>query len=161
MQKIIWLQGIPDRDITDCHIDTLARFGLDNTIILSRPHATAPQSDPFYGVYEQAKAILSNATDSMGKPFSIVEIEEAKTVPRAAEDESIPDEACTSYVNFYLVNGGIIVPQFGDKRTDSRAIEAIKGLWPEREVVPVTLNWLAWAGGGVHCATQQWPSIPK
>lgn len=161
VQKIIWVQGAKGIDVTDSHVDALARFGPGDTVILSRPNDAVPRSDVLYGAYQQAKSVLSRTTNAAGRSLMIVEIEEAKTVPRAVEDEMDPGEACTSYVNFYLANGAAIVPQFGDDKTDPRALEVIKQLWPERDVVPVMLNWMAWAGGGVHCATQQWPLLPK
>jgi agmatine deiminase len=101
--------------------------------------------------------VLSISTNANGYPFSIVEIEEAATVPRAEEDASASGVAATSYVNFYLANGAVIVPQFGEYRTDEMAVQTMKELFPDRVVETVMLNWMPFAGGGLHCATQPWP----
>lgn len=161
IQKIIWVRGAKSVDVTDFHVDSLARFGPDDTVILSRPNDAVQRSDVLYSVYQQAKSVLSKATNAAGRPLRIVEIEEARTVPRAIEDSLDPGEICTSYVNFYLANDAVIIPQFGDDKTDAKALEVLNDLWPTRDVVPVTLNWMAYAGGGVHCATQQWPSLSE
>ena len=162
VQEIIWLQGAQGLDITDYHVDLLARFGPNSTtVVLSRPNVVIPCTHPRYLVYEQAKFVLSTSTNAASQPLTIVEIEEAATVPRAEEDVLYPGEAATSYTNFYLVNGAVIVPQFGENRTDEQAVRIMRELFPDRAVEPVMLNWMAWAGGGVHCATQQWPLLPE
>jgi agmatine deiminase len=154
--KIIWLPGITDTEITDCHIDALARFADPRTVILSRPNNAISHDDPNYTVYDQAHHILSSATNANGESFKIIEIEEALTVPRKEntpqdqtvvqqEDDWVP---ATSYVNFYLANGAVIMPQFGDERTDSAAVETMRLLFPDRVVETVKLDWMAYAGGG-------------
>ncbi|KAK5164301.1 uncharacterized protein LTR77_009996 [Saxophila tyrrhenica] len=162
VEKIIWLP--------DYHIDSLARFGPDSrTIILSRPNDAIPHDHPTYIVYDQSHAILSAATNAAGQRYRIIEIEEALTVPRVSnrpkeqttvlpEDNWLP---ATSYVNFYTPNGAIVVPQFGEERTDQEAVDVLQRLFPERAVEKVVLDWMAYAGGGPHCATQQWPVLGR
>ena len=156
--KTIWLEGVKGRDVSDYHIDRLARFGHNSSIVvLSRPHNSIPWWDPRYIAYEQARFVLGTSTNAKGHAFEIVEIEEAATVPRAEEHGWAPGVAATSYVNFYLANGVVIIPQFGEYRTDEMAVQIMEELFPDRVVETVTLNWMPWAGGGPHCATQQWP----
>lgn len=163
VRKIIWLQGARGIDVTDYHVDSLARFGHSNTVILSRPNAEVQYTNPRYMAYEQAKSVLSTSINAAGQPLKVVDIEEAETVPRAlGEDDGLAlGEPVTTYVNFYLVNGAVIVPQFGDERTDRKAVEMMKMLFPKRTVETVLLNWMPWAGGGVHGATQQWPLLSE
>ena len=61
-----------------------------------------------------------------------------------------------AYTNFYLCNGGIIVPTRGE--TDAEALALIGSLYPGRETVAVGGEVLALGGGGVHCITQQVPA---
>lgn len=158
IKKTIWLEGIKTVDANDYHIDRMARFGPNSSIvILSRPHETVPRWDPRVIAYEQARFVLSTSTNANSHAFNIVEMEEAATVPRAEEDGWASVVAATSYVNFYLANGAVIVPQYGEHRTDEMAVQTMKELFPDRVVETVVLNWMPWAGGGLHCATQQWP----
>jgi agmatine deiminase len=160
--KAIWLQGAMGLDVTDGHIDHLARFGPNsNTVILSRPHISVPWTDPRFVAYAQARFVLSTSSNAAGAPFNIVEIEEAATVDRAEDDGMAPGEAATSYVNYYLANDAVIVPQFGEHRTDEKAVQTMKELFPDRVIETVTLNWLPWAGRGPHSVTQQWPFVKE
>lgn len=195
VNKTIWLEGVKGTDITNSHIDQLARFGADSrTVILSRPHETVAKTDPRYKAYEQARTVLSTSTNNAGQSFNIVEMKEAATVPRQeqeAEDlfwasvdsrsalasydtirdyESLSSEAeqsaeqkkkfkaVPSYTNFYLIDGAVIVPQFGEHRTDEAAVQTMKELFPDRVIETVMLDWMPWAGGGVHGAAVQWPA---
>jgi agmatine deiminase len=65
-----------------------------------------------------------------------------------------------SYVNFYIANHGVIVPQFGDPIYDTLAIEALRPLFPNRTVVGVPSKEILIGGGNIHCITQQIPYIP-
>jgi agmatine deiminase len=160
IKKTIWLQGVMGLDATNGHIDRLARFGPNSsTIILSRPHISVPWTDPRFVAYAQARFVLSTSSNAAGVPLSIVEIEEAETVDRAEHDCMTPGEAATSYVNYYLANDAVIVPQFGDHRTDGKAVETMKELFLDRVVETVTLNWMPRARRGPHSVTQQWPLI--
>ena len=63
-----------------------------------------------------------------------------------------------SYVNYYVCNGGVIAPQFGDSDTDAEARRALRRHYPGREVVTLNTDTLGQLGGGIHCATQQMPA---
>ena len=76
------------------------------------------------------------------------------TLPRRAGDRM-----AASYVNFYIANGGIVAPTFGDPH-DAAALAALRGLFPEREVVGVPAREILLGGGNIHCITQQQPAIP-
>ena len=61
------------------------------------------------------------------------------------------------YTNFYICNGGLIVPTRGEE-TDAEALALLESLYPGREAVAVSGEMLALGGGGVHCITQQVPA---
>lgn len=73
------------------------------------------------------------------------------SVPRKAGDICI-----ASYVNFLIVNGGVIVPQYGDEN-DELALQQIQEMFPERKVVGVYTREIVYGGGNIHCITQQQP----
>jgi agmatine deiminase len=62
-----------------------------------------------------------------------------------------------SYINHYLVNGGVILCGFNDPN-DERAVAALQTAYPERKIVLVDARPLFARGGGIHCITQQQPA---
>ena len=67
------------------------------------------------------------------------------------------DVAIASYMNFLIVNGGVIVPQYDDPN-DELALEQVRAMFPDREVVGVRTREIAYGGGNIHCITQQEPA---
>ena len=154
VKKIIWLPGLKDHDITDYHIDAFARFTSPGVVLLSK--STREVQSAEFEAYAEAKKILKDATDASGRQLRVFEVAEPDLadVPGAEYGST-----CASYVNFLLVNGGVIMPRFGVKKTDSEALEIFQHIFPSKMVVQVDLNALPRLGGGIHCATQQVPSL--
>lgn len=74
------------------------------------------------------------------------------------EDErSAGERLAASYVNFYISNGAVILPQFGDVN-DGKAAAVLKEAFPDREIVPVYARDIIVGGGNIHCITQQIPA---
>ena len=93
---------------------------------------------------------LRETTDANGRELNIVVIEEAHEAER-------PNEIfASSYINFYIANGGIVMPRFGIVR-DEDARRNIAGLFPDSEVIQLEISDIAIGGGGIHCITQQQP----
>lgn len=166
-EKIIWLPGRRNLDITDGHVDGLVRFVAPGKVLLSRPSSTDDDSDAFVQMYQEAYDILARATDARGRRFHITEVAEAdlgkldigrrarKDIERGKEDYP-----SLTYVNYLVVNDGVIFPQFGDKKADKAALKIIQDLYPQREIEPVYIYELPFYGGGIHCSTQEIP-IPR
>ena len=70
------------------------------------------------------------------------------------------ERLAASYVNFYLCNGKVILPQFGDEM-DKEARRILGECFPERQVVPLSARAVIVGGGNFHCLTQQIPSITQ
>ncbi|MAN63269.1 MAG: agmatine deiminase, partial [Parvibaculum sp.] len=66
------------------------------------------------------------------------------------------DRLAASYINFYIGNGVIVVPQFGDPK-DKEAVLQLAGLFPDRKIIPVIAREILLGGGNIHCITQQQP----
>ena len=66
------------------------------------------------------------------------------------------ERLAASYVNFYIANGSIVMPGFGDP-ADEKAKEILQGLFPDREVVQIYARDILIGGGNIHCITQQIP----
>ncbi|OAQ58318.1 peptidyl-arginine deiminase family protein [Pochonia chlamydosporia 170] len=151
--KVIWVKGAKDQDITDWHIDALARFACPGTVLLSQPGTESSQvvTDTF----KNAKSVLEAETDAKGRKLQVYEVEEAN--PSLFDGE--PYQVVLSYLNYLLVNGGVLIPAFGDEAADGKALRLFKKVFPDREVAQVHLSTLRRLGGGIHCATQQVPEV--
>ncbi|GAB7185341.1 porphyromonas-type peptidyl-arginine deiminase [Kitasatospora sp. Ki12] len=154
MDKVIWLAGLAGQDITDDHIDCLARFTAPGRVILDKP---GPGTDRIWvQVYEQAKQVLRTATDAQGRPLTVIEL----PGPDRARIRGRGKDFLSSYTNFYVANGAVFVPQFGDAYADGLACTILQAEFPGRDVVQLNIDTIASGGGGIHCATQSQPAVP-
>ncbi|MFG2138529.1 agmatine deiminase family protein [Streptomyces sp. NPDC048650] len=147
---VIWVDGVRGKDITDYHVDALARFSEPGVVVMSTPDEEAPQ-DLWTDAYDQARKVLDRAVDARGKRLEVVELPEPVDIGRRG------DGFLASYVNYYVVNGAVILPGFGDKKADSDARSIVRELYPGRKVVQLPVDTLGEGGGGIHCSTQQLP----
>ncbi|MGW7230274.1 agmatine deiminase family protein [Streptomyces cyaneofuscatus] len=147
--KVIWLPygGLLDTE-TDGHVDGVCAFAAPGTVVVSLPEDPA---HPDYARMRANRAVLEVTTDAQGRPLTIIDI------PQTAGADIAGVEVEVSYLNFYLANGGVVVPVAGDAQ-DEAALQVIAGAYPGRKVVGVTAPAIAYGGGGVHCITQQIPA---
>ena len=155
VSKIISLKGIKGKDITDCHVDAVVRFARAGVVVVSRPHINSGKE--WVAVADEAIAILSNDTDAHGRAFEVHVLQEPDPLPLM---DSPGDELVLSYANFYYVNGGVIIPAFGDTEADRAAKGLFERLFPGRSIVQVKVHAMVKEGGGIHCVTQQVPKLP-
>ncbi|KGO44540.1 Peptidyl-arginine deiminase, Porphyromonas-type [Penicillium expansum] len=154
IEKVIWFPGRRNVDITDVHMDAEARFVRPGVIAYSKPHAIA--IDLWKELSTEIREILDRETDAKGRRLQIHTIEEPD--PRGLV-KSEHEELAASYVNFYFVNGGLIIPKFGDGERDQKALEMFQALLPERVIRQVYANAIPLTGGVLHCVTQQVPAM--
>ncbi|MFE3504702.1 agmatine deiminase family protein [Kitasatospora sp. NPDC059160] len=152
VRKVIWFKGVAGQDITDCHVDALARFAEPGTVVLHRPAADTPP-DVWTTASNQAVQVLQTATDAKGRTLKVVDLPE----PDFDLIQGAGKNFLATYINYYVCNGGVIVPKFGDQAADDKAAGIIGDLHPGRKVTQVSINHIAAGGGGIHCATQQQP----
>jgi agmatine deiminase len=141
VETILWLgMGlVEDRD-TDGHVDLIAAFTRPGEVVLQM----VPEDNANFTNCQHNHAVLAGAG---------VQVVQMPHLPYATV---AGDTVAGSYLNFYICNGGVIVPVAGAE-TDAPALEIIAGCYPGREVVPVPGLVLAYGGGGPHCITQQVP----
>lgn len=151
VDKIIWLKRGLFGDETDGHIDNVACFARPGSIILQT--CLDPQ-DPNYEICEENLKILHNITDAKGRKLEIILIQQ----PPARFYQG--SRLTLSYLNFYFVNGGIILPVFGGEaeETDLLAEQALQKIFPERRIKKINGMSIIKEGGNVHCVTQQMPA---
>jgi agmatine deiminase len=148
---VIWLEGHMAGDDTDGHIDQLARFVGPRTVV------AVVEEDPAEENYEPlADNIhrLQTAVDQDGRPLELVTLPMPR--PRYLNHQRLP----ASYANFYIANGAVIVPTFGDP-ADQIACDTLSRLFPDRQIVPIGAIDLVCGLGAFHCMTQQEPAATE
>jgi agmatine deiminase len=152
VRKVIWLPGIAGRDITDGHTDFYARFAQPGVVVA---HVDRDPASYDYAVTRRHLEILRSATDVNGKALRIVEL----PGPQRRRGTYGGNDFAAGYVNFYVINGAVIMPEFGDAPADALARRRIAAVFPGRAVVQLNIDAIAAGGGGIHCTTQQQPKL--
>lgn len=142
--RIIWSRGVYGMDITDYHIDSLARFTRPGHLLINQPRQP-DMADPFHRAASDTEAACRRA----GLAVEVIFEPDRRRV--ASED------FVASYMNYYTCNGAVIAAAFGDADTDKAAADALARHFPGRQVVTLNVDALGELGGGIHCATQQVP----
>lgn len=158
VKKIIWFDGVKNKDITDTHVDCLARFVRPGVVILNRSFP-GKSVDSWSLSSDQALTVLNSSTDADGNTFKVIELFEPD--PSKIVINGNPKNFLSSYVNFYVGNGFVIVPAFGDTVSDLKAQQTLQQQFPGRTIVPVQISALATAGGGIRCATHEQPAMSQ
>lgn len=151
-EKLIWAPGRKGADITDYHIDALARFTEPATVLIQLPEAV-DKHDPWSVAAFETYEILRDAKDARGRRLEIA------VVPEPYDTRVTTADFVASYVNYYVCNGAVITAEFGDEDIDREASSILAGLYPDREVVTLNVDPIGETGGGIHCATQQQPAV--
>lgn len=150
LKKIIWLPGIKGKDITDGHTDFYARFARPGVVVA----AYEPDPESFdHAVTKRHLDILHTSTDAHGRNLEVVVL----NAPSQIRDTYASDDFAAGYVNYYVCNGAVIVPEFGDKWADTNAKLKLEQLFPDRNIVHLNIDGIAAGGGGIHCTTMQEP----
>ena len=142
--RVIWSDGVWDEDITDYHIDSLARFTGPGRVLINLPDDPDPR-DPFHVAALQTHDTLAKA----GLDIEVI------PEPNRRRVDSL--DFVASYANYYVCNGVVIAAEFGDPETDAIARDALQRHYPGREVVMLNVDPLGELGGGIHCATKEMP----
>ena len=169
VERIVWLPRGVYMDETDGHVDNLCCFARPGVVLLTW---TDDPEDPVYAICREAQAILSREHDACGRAFEIHPIHQPGPLfmteeesaglshSRWAKPRRPGDRLAGSYINFYIANGGVVMPLFDDSR-DAAAREAVEVCFPDREVVGVPAREILLGGGNIHCITQQQPNVSK
>lgn len=148
--RIIWLGEGLKEDETDGHIDNVACFAPGGRVILTMPR---DRSDPNYPAMSDNLAKLLQVSNAAGRQFEVVEL----PMPYEIRHRHDGTRLEMNYTNFYLPNGAVIMPAFGDKG-DEEARRILADVFPDREIVQLDANAIVEGGGGIHCITQQEPA---
>ena len=165
VSQIIWLGKGVFNDETDGHIDNLACFVRPGHVCLTW---TDNKRDPQHAISLDAWERLNDARDAKGRRLKVTKLplpgpltlgakEAVGIISREGTKPRVAGERlAASYVNFYIANGGIVMPLL-DSRTDRAAAAQLKRLFPGRRVSGVPAREVLLGGGNIHCITQQVP----
>ena len=166
VQKIVWLPRGIYNDETNEHVDNVCAYVGPAEVVLAW---TDDESDPQYPLSKACLDVLEQATDARGRRFVVHKLPipakpvcvqpdelEGYTFEAGEDTREAGERLAASYVNFYISNGGILLPQFGDKN-DAAAVRILQECFPTRRVYPIPARDILLGGGNIHCITQQIP----
>ena len=141
LERVVWLGSGLLNDHTDGHVDNIARFVAPGRVAIPSPAG----DDPNEAVYKSAAQRLREAK------LDIVTLPSPGRIENA-EGDLIP----ASYMNFYIGNAEVVVPQYG-VANDSAAVTVVQALFPDRKAVGLRADHILTGGGSFHCISQQIP----
>ena len=165
-EKVIWLPYGIYQDETNEHVDNVAAFVGPAELVLAW---TDDQNDPQYAMSVADLELLEQETDAKGRHFTIHKLP-IPALHQVVTEEDLPgyiyeegeeeryagERLAASYVNFYIANKAVLVPQFQDKN-DQVALDILSKCFPDRKVVGIPARDILLGGGNIHCITQQIP----
>ena len=169
-EKVLWLPRGIYNDETNEHVDNVCAFVAPGEVVLAW---TDDEKDPQYELSMASYKYLESQRDAKGRKLKIHKLPipdipvlvEQKDLDNYEFEEGedfreVGERLAASYVNFYFVNGAALVPMFGGKNEagDVRAIDILKGICKDREIIGIPARDILLGGGNIHCITQQ---IPK
>lgn len=143
VRDFCWLGDGLAADHTDGHVDNLARFVGPATIVI--PIASRPD-DPNMAIYDDA----ASRAEAAG-----LKVSRLPSVGKYLVDGIV---APASYMNFYIGNSIVAVPQYGVPE-DGPALENLAACFPGRRITGLSSRALLRGGGSFHCISQQIPAL--
>jgi len=148
VSKVLCLNhGYLSGDDTDSHIDTLARFVDEQTIVYLK---CEDKDDEHYEALKKMEDELKTFSDQDGKPLKLVPLPFTKAIYDG--DERLP----ATYANFLIMNKAVLVPTYRDAN-DQKALAVLKEVFPGRQIIPIDCSTLIRQHGSLHCVTMQFP----
>ncbi len=149
VNRILWLNnGYLAGDDTDSHIDTLARFCDLKTICYVQ---CLDKKDEHYKALKAMEKELKAFKTADGTPYNLIPL----PMPEAIYDED-GERLPATYANFLIINRAVLVPTYGVPQ-DQKALEILRGCFPDREIVGLDCRPLIYQHGSLHCVTMQFP----
>lgn len=148
VKKAIWLSEGISGDDTDGHIDDIARFVNENTVVCM---VEEDKNDDNYRALRQNMELLEKFKGKDGRALDVIGIGMPGKV------ESNHERLPASYANFYIGNNAVLVPVFGNPKNDEEALSKLSNFFTNKEMVGIDCRELVYGFGGIHCVTQQQP----
>lgn len=149
----VWLPRGLVRDAqalgTKGHVDIVATIPSPGTVLL---HDQQNPAHPDFEVCAQVRAVFETSTDAVGRNWRIISV----PAPQILKDEI--DFVDYSYINHLVINGAVIACTFNDPH-DAQALAILAEAYPDRQIIGVDAREIFARGGGIHCITQQQPTL--
>lgn len=149
IEKVLWLGDGIVGDDTDGHVDDMARFVNENTVVIT---VEDDPEDENYQILQENYELLKTMTGLDGQPLNVVKLPMPE--PVYYDGERLP----ASYANFYIANTAVLVPTYRCSR-DQQAIDILQQCFPGREVIGIDCHDLIWGLGAIHCVTHEEPAL--
>ncbi len=150
IKKILWLDhGFLTGDDTDSHIDTLARFAPNDTIVYV---GCDKRNDEHYNEFVAMKQQLKSFKTIKENPFNLIEL----PFPDAVYDED-GERLPATYANFLILRSAILMPSYNQPENDNQAKEQLQKAFPGYEIIAIDCRALIKQHGSLHCVTMQLP----
>ena len=166
VSTVLWLPRGIYNDETNEHVDNICAFTAPGEVVLAW---TEDREDAQYPLSKACLDYLEQAVDAAGRRIRVHKLPLPRPVT-VTEEECRGLDACfdrpartpgerlaASYVNFYIANGSVVMPGFGDP-ADEEARSILQGLFPDRQVIQIYARDILIGGGNIHCITQQIPA---
>ena len=168
-EKVLWLPCGIYNDETNEHVDNVCAFTAPGEVVLAW---TDDVNDPQYEMSLKDLKYLESVTDAGGRKITVhklpvprypVHVEERDLAnfefEEGEDNREEGERLAASYVNFYVLNGAVLVPSFGGENEDSdkNALEILSALFPDHQVIGISARAILLGGGNIHCITQQIP----
>ncbi|APG27431.1 agmatine deiminase [Syntrophotalea acetylenivorans] len=148
-RRILWLyQGHLLGDDTDAHIDTLARFAPNDTILYVA--CDDPEDEHYPALSRMAEELTAFRTKA-GQPYRLLPL----PWPAARFDDD-GQRLPATYANFLIINGAVLVPTYCDPQ-DDKALATVRSAFPGREIIGIDCSAVILQHGSLHCLTMQLP----
>ena len=141
-ERVVWLGSGLLNDHTDGHVDNLARFVAPGRVAIPTPANEDPNEAVFRDAARRLKAAAGLDIVTLPSPGRLLN-EEGDIIP-------------ASYMNFYIGNAAVVVPQYG-AANDRAAVEVVQALFPDRVAIGLRADHILTGGGSFHCISQQVP----
>ena len=149
IRKVLWLGDGIVGDDTDGHVDDMARFVNETTVVIAVEDNPADEN---YEALQENYERLKQFTDLEGNPLNVVML--PMPSPVLYDGVRLP----ASYANFYIANTVVLVPTYRCPQ-DKSALEILKRFFPDRRVVGLDCTDLVWGLGAIHCVTHEEPAL--
>ncbi|WP_165956422.1 agmatine deiminase family protein [Kribbella antibiotica] len=178
IERMLWMPGRPGLEVTDWHVDFLARFTEPgNLLYASAEYGEAEDKRDRKALLKAVDEInalpadqrtrllggakkLTTATLPEPDPAAVYKTYKARNQARPFTERSSDEfgqTAAPGYIGYYEANDCIVLGQYGDNATDAEAFDTVADAFPDKIVVQISTDGLCTGGGTIHCATQQQP----
>lgn len=140
LDKLIWLKAIGNT-AKDAHIEKIACFVKPGEVMLL---GCDDVTNTYYKTYQENVKVLKDSVDAKGKELKVIE------VPCCKGDIN------KSYLNFYIVNGAVIIPKY-NAAEDKLAISIFEEVFSDRKIVSIDTAAITKCGGSIRSAALNMP----